>query len=478
MKTAQKNTAAHYTRQMKRKPNVIWIFGDQHRAQSLGYRGDPNVCTPNIDRLAHEGVRFDNAVSGAPWCTPFRGSLLTSQYPNNCVIRTPQRMDPNMPTVAHAFNDAGYHTAYVGKWHLDGGMEGDEAHKRQAFHIIPPERRGGFNYWMGYENTNAQYNCFVHGSESPEPTRLEGYETDALTDLFIEHMGKHVGENVAASGDDYQPFFSVLSVQPPHDPYVSPAEFARRHNTSTLKLRPNVPNVPWVREQAEFELAGYYGMIENLDYNLGRIREALSTMGIDQETHIFFFSDHGDSHGSHGFFRKSNPYEESIRIPCIVGGTSYVPEVRGARPSDVVFNHVDFAPTALDLCSIDVPNHMAGYSYAHCCDRTRPTPNNEPDSAYLQQCCMKSFPNGIDEVWRGVVTRDKWKYVCMPNQRWLMFNLNDDPYEQANLAFNTKFRPQRERLHGCLTDWIKHTGDTFAMPPMQGVTEFEKQEPR
>lgn len=462
----------------KRRPNVIWIFGDQHRAQALGYRGDPNVFTPNIDRLAREGISFDNAVAGCPWCTPFRGSLLTSRYPHKNVYRTPQQMDPSFPTVATAFNEAGYHTAYVGKWHLDGGLDGSEQPtRRQAFHHIPEDRRGGFNYWMGYENNNAQYNCYVHGTDSDEPVRLQGYETDALTDLFINHISDHVKSTQKTeriSGDmsrghegEYEPFFGVLSVQPPHDPYVSPAEFTKNHNVGTLKLRPNVPDVPWVRDMATRELSGYYGMIENLDYNLGRIRDALEAMGVDNETHIFFFADHGDSHGSHGMFRKSNPYEESVRIPCIVGGTSYCQEVGGAGRSDAVFNHVDFAPTALGLCGIDKPAHMKGVSYAHLCDAKIEKKNDEPDSAYMQMVVPKTFPNGVDIPWRGVVTRDKWKYVCLPDQRWMMFNLNDDPYEQANLAFNTKFRAQRDRLHGILSEWVEKTDDEFALPVLE-----------
>ena len=138
--------------QPQRNPNIIWIFGDQHRAQALSYRGDPNVYTPNIDNLARSGMRFDNAVAGAPWCTPFRGALLTSMYPHqNEADRTPSQLSPSLPTIAEPFNQAGYHTAYIGKWHLDGSNNRE--------HYVPPQRRGGFQYWMGYENNNNQNEC-------------------------------------------------------------------------------------------------------------------------------------------------------------------------------------------------------------------------------------------------------------------------------------------------------------------------------
>ena len=142
------------------RPNVIWIFGDQHRAQALGCAGDPNVHTPNIDRLAEEGLTFTGAVGGCPLCSPYRGALLSGRYPHNSVPGHEHRLLPAQPTIAHAFNDAGYHTAYFGKWHVDGFHE---RNGRAAMHIVPPERRGGFQQWVGYENNNSQWDCWVHG---------------------------------------------------------------------------------------------------------------------------------------------------------------------------------------------------------------------------------------------------------------------------------------------------------------------------
>jgi arylsulfatase A-like enzyme len=192
--------------------NVIWIFGDQHRAQALGYVGDPNLDTPHIDRLAAEGVTFSNAVAGCPWCTPFRGSLLTSFYIHLAVQRTPQRIDPDLPMVTDLFNEQGYLTAYFGKWHLGGS---------NRILYIPREERGRFDIWIGYENNNAQYDCWVHGhdlhgrdDQEAHAEKLETYETDALTDRLIDFLTEY--------GNGPQPFFAVLSVQPPHNPHVAP----------------------------------------------------------------------------------------------------------------------------------------------------------------------------------------------------------------------------------------------------------------
>jgi arylsulfatase A-like enzyme len=112
-----------YNMQKEYNPNVIWVFGDQLRGQAIGFNGDPNVSTPNIDNLARMGVNFTNAVAGFPLCCPFRGSLLTSQYPHNCVPGHEYQLNKNQKTIAHAFNDHGYDTAYFGKRHLDGYHE-------------------------------------------------------------------------------------------------------------------------------------------------------------------------------------------------------------------------------------------------------------------------------------------------------------------------------------------------------------------
>ncbi len=444
-----------------RKPNVLWIFGDQHRAQALSHRGDANVRTPNIDNLAREGVRFDCAVAGAPWCSPFRGALLTGQYPHqNGVTRTPSALDPSIPTVAQAFNEAGYHTAYVGKWHVDGSNARE--------HYIPPERRGEFRYWMGYENNNNQNECYVFGSESESPQRLEGYETDALSDLLIKHLEGHVG-----NAQEYKPFFAVLSVQPPHNPFVGPTNHqgcSRSIHPSEIELRPNVPHVSSIREQAALDLAGYYEMIENLDYNVGRIREALKRMDVDRETYVVFFSDHGEMAGSHGQWGKSSPWEESIRIPFIIGKVGGTYNAKVGR-TDAVLNHVDITPTTLGLCGIPVPKHLVGHDYSAHCIRPKspefkghPKPSDEPDSAYLQQIPRKFHAHSVHRAWRGVRMRDGWKYVCTPGNDWQLFNTQEDPYEQANHVYDRAYQEQKERLHARLEQWIKETGDEFELP--------------
>jgi len=440
--------------------NAIWIFGDQHRAQALSCNGDPNLNTPHIDRLAAEGQNYTRAYSGYPLCCPFRGSLLTSRYPHECVPGHEHQLPPRMPTIAHVFNDHGFDTAYFGKWHLDGFQE---SAGRAALHVVPPERRGGFATWIGYENNNSQWDCWVHGGQGPQAQhrRLPGYETDSLTDLLIDYLHKKGADKDAGLA---RPFFAVLSVQPPHDPYVAPAEWMARHNPARVQLRPNVPPVARVEERARRDLAGAYAMIENLDWNVGRVRAALVQTGLDLDTHLILFSDHGDMHGSHGQFRKTVPWEEAIRIPFVVGGLHPRYAARGGRP-EVLINHVDIAPTTLGLCGVDPPDWMRGHDYAGLRLPGRSV-SQAPDSAFLQSVIPTGHHDSVDRPWRGVVTSDGWKYVVLEGQPWLMHNLNEDPYELVNLAHNTAFRAERRVLQEQLAAWIHDTGDNFLLPEL------------
>ena len=441
------------------RPNIIWIFGDQHRAQALGCAGDPNARTPNLDRLAADGVHFTDAVSGFPLCCPFRGSLIASRYPHVCVPGHEYPLPPGTPTIVGPLKEAGYHTGYFGKWHLDGWHEKDG---RAAMHIVPPERRLGFDVWAGYDNNNLQYDSWVHGGEGPSAFhyRLPGYETDCLTDLLLKYIGDRAAD--AKTGRE-KPFFAVLSVQPPHNPYVAPPEYAAHFSPDKIQLRPNVPQVPRLLPQWRKDLAGMYAMIENLDFNVGRVRKLLAEAGLEKNTIILFFSDHGDMHGCHGQFRKTNPWEESTRIPLIVAGGAGANAVRRGGKSAALVNHVDIAPTTLGLAGLACPKWMQGTDYSPAC-RTDAKTAGAPDSAYLQNVIPTHHGDSVDRPYRGIITDDGWKYVCLEGQPWLLHNLKDDPYEQVNLALNFKGSKPRKRLQERLAAWISDTGDKFALP--------------
>lgn len=440
---------------MTTKPlNVLWIFGDQHRAQSLSCAGDPDLHTPNIDRLAGEGVYFTQALMGTPLCCPCRGSLLTGRYPHHAVPGHECPLPPDLPTVGSRLADAGLDSAWFGKWHVDGY---DESQGRAALHTVPRERRGGFSTWLGYENNNAPFDAWVHGHDGDEERphqKLPGYETDALTDhllAWLEKRDPHAAD----------PFFAGLSVQPPHDPYIAPAEWMRRHRPAGIHLRPNVPETPAVRDRARRQLAGYHAMIENLDWNLGRILEALERLGLKDQTAILFFSDHGDMHGSHGRWAKLNPHEESIRVPMIL----YAPQnvqygYCGLNRTPQLVNHVDLVPTTLGLMGVEPPDDLPGTDFSSAL-RDRRLPADAPKSAFLQNIIPTGHRNSDGFPWRGVVTEDGWKYVAFEGAPYMLYHLPDDPYEQNNLCTQPSWRDKRRELQSLLAEWIEKTGDDF-----------------
>lgn len=442
-----------------KRPNVIWIFGDQHRAQSTGFAQDPNLRTPNLDRFASESAVFSRAFSGFPLCCPARGSLLTGLYPHRCVPGHEYPLPAEQRTIAHVLGEEGYRTAYFGKWHL-GGFQ--ESQGRAAHFITDPARRGGFQKWVGYENNNSPFDSWVHGGEGEGAfhERLPGYETDALTDLFIDYLENQVsGDQEAESAE---PFFAVLSVQPPHDPYIAPESWMKRHSPGEVILRRNVPEIPHVVERARRQLAGYHAMIENLDWNFGRIREALHRLGLTEDTHLIFFSDHGDMQGSHGQFGKNSPWEESIRVPLVIGGGAPFYQYRSGINDDPI-QLVDLPTTTLGLCGVEVPEWMQGRDFSARRLPGRELPDHR-DSGYLQGVIPTLHTYSTDRPWRGVVTRDGWKYTVLEGQPWMLFHLAEDPYELANLAHNTRYRSERKRLQDELRRWMEVTGDTFALP--------------
>ncbi len=440
-----------------KKPNIIWLMADQLRADMISCNGDENVRTPNIDALAEGGINFNRSVSTYPLCCPARGAMLTGLYPNKGSLGHEYRLDPSIRTLANIYSEQGYHTAYVGKWHLDGWCE---KLNRSAFHIVPRERRGGFDYWMGYENNNSQYDCYVHGGDAESeipPTKLEGYETDCLTDIFLDHL-RSIPED--------KPFFAVLSVQPPHNPYVAP-ERNQNYPPESIKLRPNVPpEIPPYTEYINYtreNLSNAYAMIENYDENIGRIVSCLKERGLYDNTYIMFFSDHGDTHGSHGIERKTNPLEESIRVPFIIGGKRCSDNVGVKLPH--LLSSVDIAPTSLGLCGIEVPEDFEGFDYSPFC-RDPECHMPCPTSAYIQNIIPEHHARSVELPWRGVVTADGWKYVTFENIPWMLFNLNDDPYEFRNLAHSGLEKKKRGELGRLLDEWIERTGDRFSTPKM------------
>ena len=192
-------------------PNVLVILADQLRRDALGTYGDPNIATPAIDALARRGVRFQHACATSPICVPFRFSFMTGLHAHTRQVAAIEwRMSPAEWTLADAFRDTGYQTMYIGKWHLSGGHGGAPWATRRLVNLTPIPRayRGSWDVWRGFELRNDPFDTHYFADDDPRPRKLEGYQTDALTDLTMKTLREE--------RDTGRPFFCILSVEPPH----------------------------------------------------------------------------------------------------------------------------------------------------------------------------------------------------------------------------------------------------------------------
>jgi len=420
------------------KPNIVFVLADQWRAQALGHAGDPNVRTPNLDRLAVESVRFTHAVSGCPLCSPHRASLMTGQYwLTHGVFLNDVHLDPMACTMSQALGNGGHDTGYIGKWHLDG-------HGRTAF--IPRERRHGFQFWRAAECCHDYNNSFYY-TDRDETLRWDGYDAIAQTREAQDYIRGHAGN---------RPFALFLGWGPPHDPYdTAPEEYRRRFDPEKIALRPNVPQAHY--EQARKDLAGYYAHIAALDDCIGSLVQTMEQAGIKDNTILVFTSDHGDMLHSQGRGKKRQPFEESIRVPFLIR----FPRGFGNRGQEVdaPINTPDIMPTLLGLCGIGIPPGIEGKDFSVPLHQGR-TP--DIDAALLISVAASpgsSRQTGIPE-YRGVRTR-RHTYVRDLEGPWLLIDNETDPYQLDNLCCKPECAGLQQDLDGILARKLKETHDEF-----------------
>ncbi len=407
-------------------PNVLWLFCDQLRYHALASSGDSNIRTPNLDRLAAQGVRWTNAYSQYPVCMPFRGGLITGQHAHINGVRVHgDLLQPTECTVAHAFRAAGYRTSWVGKWHL-ASNQGIEGWSNGADYWVHPYLRAGFEDWYGFDCSNHYYNTrYSHGESIWPPLKVEGYQTDGLTDISLKYL-----RETALHLD--QPWFHCLSVEAPHggtdDKGVmrnpSPPEFEEQFDPETIELRPNVDEgtAPKAREK----LAQYYGQILNLDHNIGRVLDFLDENKLAENTLVVFFSDHGDLMGSHGMFNKSVPLEESIHIPLIMRLPGRIPE---GRTIDDLISGVDIFPTTAGLCEVPRPPEVQGLDLSGAaCGK-----GGLRQEEVLIQWLGKARYGFDDYAYRAIRTKNYTYAVASIPERCYLFDNCADPFQQHNL---------------------------------------------
>ncbi len=417
---------------METKPNLLFIFADQYRASALGCMNDEHVMTPNLDKLAEEGMLFTNAIANSPVCTPSRASMITGKHALNarCFIND-IRLPVDEPSIAEELNCAGYRSAYIGKWHLDGIS-------RHMF--TPPERRQGFNdYWAVYNCHHNYFDTKYYLNDSPELIRVDGYEPEIQTDLAIEYLKSYEGD---------QPFNLWLSYGTPHAPYhLVPQRYKDMYPPEEIELRPNAISPD--REA----ISGYYAHITALDENVGRLMKQVDELGLRDNTLVVFTSDHGDMLWSHMLQKKQLPFEESIHIPLIL---RFPGVLNAGRRSDVLFSVADLAPTIMSLLGQQVPDYMEGENlHANLTGEE----TNEPDSVFINNYAAFDQNVGM-QPWRGVRTK-QYTYVRWLQGSSVLFDNLADPYQLVNLAIQPNSLERIAEMEKELQYWLDRLDDPF-----------------
>jgi arylsulfatase A-like enzyme len=428
------------------KPNVVVFFTDQQRWDSSGLHGNPLNLTPNFDRLAQEGTHCFNAYTCQPVCMPARSSLQTGKYATEAGCHTNgQCIDPEEKTLGHWFREAGYHTGYIGKWHLC---------KEEP---VPPAYRSGYDYWLGsniLEFTSDAYDTVMYDGDG-QPVHLPGHRVDALADAGIRYLQEHREE----------PFFLMMSFIEPHhqnhrDEYAAPEGYREAYQG-----RWTPPDLEALGGSAAYHLGGYWGCIRRLDEAFGRVLDALRSLQLREKTIVLFTSDHGCHFKTRNHEYKRACHDGCSRIPLALDG----PGFRGGGRRAELVSLVDMAPTLLDAAGLAVPESMQGRSLLPL---TRGGADDWPEEAFIQ----------ISESHCGRALRTaRWKYaVAAPEagggaaysetyEEAFLYDMEADPYEQRNLIEVDKLQEVRDELRERLLRRIRaHEGREATIRAAEG----------
>jgi len=444
------------------KPNLIYVFADQLRYFSLGYTGDKNAVTPNLDALAKESCDLCQAVSGHPVCAPYRATLFTGKYTTSTgMVINEIRMNTNHHTFADVLNEHGYETAYIGKWHMYAAQLGHHYDPKNSYIPKGRDRLGFDGYFAGY-NFRHEYEvgtAYYH-LDSPEKIYYDKYEPDAQVDMAITQLER------LSKGE--KPFALFLSIGTPHDPWVPenvPAEYLARFEDKEFALPPNympdndihADNWAKLSKEERGELTEwmrvYYAMVANLDDNIGRLRKAVREMGLEENTIFVFTSDHGELFGAHGRRAKNIFYEEAVRVPFLMRWKDHLEE--GVK-RDFVFNTVDIMPSLLTMMGLPVPDEVEGTDRLACIEGKEDT-----EEGALMMCTGPTAVFGDGNEWRAYRTKRYTYAVFKSDGQEFLFDDENDPYQMKNLMGDPRYVSVAESLKSRMYDKMDEIGDHF-----------------
>ena len=434
--------------------NVLFVASDD-LTSTLGCYGHPVVKSPNIDRLASRGVRFDNAYCQFPFCGPSRASLMTGMRPDTTGVVTNASVDfrerhPDAVTLPQLFKNNGWRSMRVGKmFHMGvpGGV-GTMRHQDPLSWDVSISPPGDENESVGVggdPNPDLRHGLKMQWIQTADAS---GQADSAAADTAIELL----------RGASDSPFFLGLGFVRPHTPFVAPSEFFDMYPLEEIELVSNPPDdlddIPLAarnlrpflwnhmgmsEENQRVSLRGYYASVSFMDHQLGRVLDELERLGVADRTIVLFFGDHGWHLGEHTHWQKMSLMEESVKAPLIIAA----PGIRGAgRPSKALVEFVDFYPTLADLCGLEAPPNLEGASLAPLLQ----DPSGSVKDAAFSQVQWEN------RIFGRTVRTDRHRYI-----RWQgegdgeeLYDHTSDPREFTNLATDSRHSAVLDRMRSLL----------------------------
>ncbi len=414
------------------KPNIIFYFSDQQRADSAGCYGQQLPVTPNLDAMAQEGTMFENAFTCQPVCGPMRACLQSGTYASqNGCYRNDIALPLDCKTIAHYLKDSGYDTAYIGKWHL--ASDKNNNYKTKA---VPEERRGGYDYWRAsdiLEFTSHGYNGYVY-DENGNRLDFKGYRADRINDYAIEYIKNNKHE---------KPFFLFISQLEPHHQNDRLCFEAPKGASKNFKDYDTPGDLKGTLGDWRLMYPSYLACCNRVDMNFGKLIKTLKEEGLYDNTVVIYTSDHGCHFRTRNLEYKRSCHEGSTRVPLVITGGAFT---GGGKIRDLV-SLIDLPATVLDIAGVTVPEHFEGKSL---CDL------KGHESVFMQI--------SESQIGRAVRT-DRWKYSvsaknadCAFAEKYtedFLYDLETDPYEKNNLIADPAYKETKKELREILLEYMK-----------------------
>ncbi|QHI69212.1 sulfatase-like hydrolase/transferase [Tichowtungia aerotolerans] len=444
---------------MKRR--VVVMMTDTQRKDMVSCYGNPEMKTPNLDRLAAEGARFEKAYTCQPVCGPARAALFTGTWPHiNNGWSNSMALDARTRTLGPRAQAEGLHTAYIGKWHLDGGDYFGDG--------ICPE---GWDpdYWYDMKRYLDELSAEERMASRREETNLIGdgvQEGDTfghrVADRAVDFLEKH-GEN---------DFLLVVSFDEPHDPFLAPQRFIDMHKNTRLPWRKNMTDPladkpehqrVWAgsrmeqdREDLDLAYRNFFACNSFADYEIGRVLDAIDQHAPDAL--VVYTSDHGDMLESHRIINKGPVmYDEITNIPFIVRWPGVIPS---GSVSENLISHIDVVPTVLDaIGASEVPKVLHGKSMVPMFGNLSESSSDEIFVEFGRYEIDHDGFGGFQPV--RCVRNDRYKLVINLLCTDELYDMQEDPEEMVNLIENPEHVPERDSLHDKLIEWMNETRDPF-----------------